>query len=63
MIKHRGRRKIRHEKRIIAGYTEFVNLYETIQHLTEKMRDRDRDNKDVICRGGDDLTRISFVTL
>ena len=63
MIKHRGRRKIRHEKRIIAGYTEFVNLYETIQHLTEKMRDRDRDNKDVICRGGDDHKGLAYLLL
>ena len=28
MINHRGRRKIRHEKRVIAGYTKFVNIYE-----------------------------------
>ena len=50
-----------HEIRIIAGYTEFVNLYETIQHLTEKMRDRDRDNKDVICRGGDDHEGLAYL--
>ena len=42
MIKHRGRRKIRHEKRVIAGYTKFVNLYETIQHLAEKMSEKER---------------------
>ena len=61
MISHRGRRKIRHEKRVIAGYTKFVNLYEVIQHLTEEMRDRDRDSKYVIYRGGDDHEGLAYL--
>ena len=34
-----------------------------IQHLTEKMRDRDRDSKYVICRGGDDHEGLAYLMI
>ena len=34
-----------------------------IQHLTEKMRDRERDSKYVICRGGDDHKGLAYLLL
>ena len=34
-----------HEIRITARYIKFVNIFEIrIQHLTERMRDRNRDS-------------------
>ena len=40
MIKHRGRRKIRHEKRVIAGYTKCVNIFEISDTALNRERKR-----------------------